>query len=194
MQITYQKVFDNVKEIILDTFPEMSPDSISGNAHMVRDLNIHNIDRMDIIIEIESMYDIYIPNTEQLKAANTLGEFCKLLQDRILKITPRENNVINSQFDVFDIIKNNCLSSQYDIRSLSNSSDFVSDLKMSEFDITELIEWCRQQFDVKVPRKKYRNLDELSLAVFNSIQQKQKLLAKKQSIKDFIKRTFQKTK
>ena len=76
MQYTKQDIFNELKDIVLETHPEILPEQITKNASFFQHLRFDGYDMVEIIIRMEQKFKLLNNNINHLKQFTYVNEFC----------------------------------------------------------------------------------------------------------------------
>ena len=74
-------MFDKIKEIMVDTLA-CDEEKITPEASITDDLGIDSLDSVEIVLELESAYDIKIED-EEIQNLKTVGDIMKLVESKL---------------------------------------------------------------------------------------------------------------
>ena len=98
MKYSYKEIFNSVKEIILEIYPNLDPEKITRHASLWLHLGIDNLDRIEMIMIIERKYNVHIKNENKLKTASSVEDFCNILYCELNGISEKEFFSFKTQF------------------------------------------------------------------------------------------------
>ncbi|MBR5283864.1 MAG: acyl carrier protein [Clostridia bacterium] len=75
-------VFEKLCGLIVDHFG-VEADSITMDTHFIDDLNADSIDVVDLMLEVESLFNLDEINENDLQNVRTVGDVVNLISDRI---------------------------------------------------------------------------------------------------------------
>ena len=75
-------VFEKLSGLISEHFG-VSADSITMDTHFIDDLNADSIDVVDLMLEVESLFNLDEINEDDLQNVRTVGDVVGLISDRI---------------------------------------------------------------------------------------------------------------
>ena len=76
------KVFQDVREILLRKFPEARKDDINPYTSMYRDLNADSLDIVEICMELEEHFDIEDIQEEDAQSFCTAGDIVEYIRKK----------------------------------------------------------------------------------------------------------------
>jgi acyl carrier protein len=57
--------------------------SIKDDSHLSKDLGLDSLDTVDLVLQMEDMFNIAIPD-EDYQGLQTVGQFCDYLQSKVI--------------------------------------------------------------------------------------------------------------
>ncbi|MBQ2651853.1 MAG: acyl carrier protein [Clostridia bacterium] len=75
-------VFEKLSGLIAEHFG-VDADKISMDTHFIDDLNADSIDVVDLMMEVESLFNLDEINEDDLQNVRTVGDVVGLISDRI---------------------------------------------------------------------------------------------------------------
>ena len=71
--------FEKVRELVLEAkMNEVEPEAITESSHLLDDLKLDSMDVMALVMEIERVFDVEIPD-EMLASVKTVGDIVEHL-------------------------------------------------------------------------------------------------------------------
>ena len=75
--------FQELLKIISPYLPEdIQSSSVQANSHLINDLNINSSHMVDIVLDVEDLYDIRLEDTD-MQEMQTVSDAMRIIQEKI---------------------------------------------------------------------------------------------------------------